>query len=130
MTMRLSEAISLGAMLHPQAFEMLRSPDGQTCALGAALDAVGGPQSSYLDLYCHWPDMLHLVVTHPVLGVRTFLEDAIAGLNDRHRWTREAIADWVETIEDAGMAAHAAGPRAVALLKWLHTPQGLAPSRC
>lgn len=102
--MKLSEAIRLGAMLHPQCFgSMNRWRDGgdlpsavgddeviATCALGAA-EAAGYPDTfsvSSSDMVCpecpQWTNGLEQVVAH---------------LNDRHRWTRERIADWVATVE-------------------------------
>ena len=114
--MRLSEAIRLGAMLHPQCFgalyEYRPGPADVTaneklprrvwrtrgvmksCALGAALMA--GYSETFENEYapvikrccpaCRAPDCLTQTISH---------------LNDRHRWTREAIADWVQTIEEA-----------------------------
>lgn len=108
--MRLSEAIRLGSMLKPQAFE--DHVDGKSCALRAAMDAAGlkdmygGSDScNYVAIMQQWP-----VSTLPFNGcpvrkrckdgrIVTDVCDAIYHLNDSHRWTREQIADWVETIE-------------------------------
>ena len=38
-------------------------------------------------------------VKHPVDGLEWTLRDAIMNLNDLHRWTREEIADWIETLD-------------------------------
>lgn len=117
--MRLSEAIRLGSMLKPQAFgppgAMLQSVS-KTCALAAAAEAIGlehlnvySPQWQALfkpttdtfacpvgELVCHgWPGQpATLANLWPVVSV-------VAHLNDHHHWTREQIADWVETIEAA-----------------------------
>jgi hypothetical protein len=100
---RLSEAIRLGAMLKPQGFWSLLTADGHTCALGAALDAIGA-SPSHFDEFLRWP-VLTSSVTHPVTG--TWWVSAygcIADLNDTHRWTREQIAGWVASIEDSNHA--------------------------
>lgn len=38
-------------------------------------------------------------VKHPVSGRYTELYFTIMDLNDNHRWTREQIADWIETLD-------------------------------
>ncbi len=42
---------------------------------------------------------LREVVKHPVDGRMLELETAIINLNDSHQWTREQIADWLETLD-------------------------------
>lgn len=99
--MRLSEAIRLGAMLHPQCFGVPRVQtirDGKeftlrTCAIGAASEAgyVWGVADDRVSLFS---------MSCPVDNcIRGSLVTIIAKLNDRHRWTREAIADFVQTVE-------------------------------
>jgi hypothetical protein len=114
--MKLSEAIRLGSMLRPQGHRMLMS-GGATCALGAALEAIGEDVwrlnfngDSAVDAVVKragWIDPEHVC---PACGEKfdgrdeTGEEDGfyvIAHLNDVHKWTREAIADWVEQIERA-----------------------------
>ena len=114
--MKLSEQIRLGAMLKPQAFGMLRRPvdwppvlgdvlglratEG-TCAYGAAMDAgYVGAAIDYVAAAC--PVRGHDYCTHVV---RPYVMSVVMHLNDHHRWTREAIADWVETIEAQHEAA-------------------------
>lgn len=112
--MRLSEAIRLGAMLKPQGFGDLwtggvRAVEGRlvdtpvhSCALGAAWDALG----------CGWRDPLKdpppaicAFLNQPAICPSCFLRrranlgQIVAHLNDHHRWTRERIADWVESQE-------------------------------
>jgi hypothetical protein len=102
----LSDAIRLGAMLHPQCFGvMAQQSDGvtlATCAMAAAKRAgydiarelsAGSPNllrfpSRPGDMLC--PQCLVLAGSRLAVVVH---------LNDDHRWTREAIADWVELIE-------------------------------
>jgi hypothetical protein len=99
--MRLSEAIRLGAMLHPQFFGHARliGTAGEilaTCAVGAAQEAgfIVHVADDGVRVTCptpkpHWP---HCREPQRVLAMVTHL-------NDIHRWTRERIADWLETIE-------------------------------
>ena len=116
--MQLSEAIRLGAMLRPQArgwlvrdvFVPTRGWRGWlgrgkmttgTCALGAALEAVG--MAADLGSVWHmWPWTLNrseLCPVCPVCGIARMASGIIWHLNDSHDWTREQIADWVATIE-------------------------------
>jgi hypothetical protein len=108
----LSAAIRLGAMLKPQGFN---SHDTHaSCALRAAADAVGiddilthsGPILNYVELTDRWPYLFTRVECPPEMG-GGFLElvKAIYLLNDAHHWTRERIADFVETVERAELAA-------------------------
>lgn len=107
--MRLSEAIRLGSMLKPQSIDgyQRRIPLALfgyvagyrvvgTCALGAALDAVGAlrprPQQCDAELAHRWPWLFHTTN-----GTSAWSQ--ITSRNDEHGWTREQIADWVETIE-------------------------------
>jgi hypothetical protein len=115
--MRLSEAIRLGSMLKPQGrYELVgevEAPRGLlnlrpsvlfTCALGAAADAIGVPLfDDTLDpedkLDETWPFLQSSgtcpACQHPYKRTGS----VVAHLNDDHGWTREAIADWVATIE-------------------------------
>jgi hypothetical protein len=108
--MKMSEAIRLGAMLKPQGFggKSVRSAT-VSCALGSALDALGVERQSTGAAHAHlvrlwpWSDRKLAYPTCPVDGCReVYVDKAIAGiwhLNDQHKWTRERIAGWVETIE-------------------------------
>jgi hypothetical protein len=104
--MKLSEAIRLGAMLQPQGFGVLKDDRGRTCALGAALSACN--LMSDRDPYGReipqttWPELCQGHVLCQVCERRmldTF--DLVTHLNDDHRWTRAAIAEWVATLEPA-----------------------------
>ena len=94
--MKLSEAIRLGTMLGKfQYFGGYRNyNDTATCALGAAEDAGFDVELP------HPTDEADC----PACG-RVFHEEdpdmeyTIPHLNDDHRWTREQIAAWVETVE-------------------------------
>jgi hypothetical protein len=97
--LKLSEAMRLGAMLSQQSYDI--AGPGR-CAFQAAADAVG--EKSYgAAVRKHWPwvdaNQLHPC---PHCGVRGYVAPIISiHLNDEHHWTRERIADWVQTIEDA-----------------------------
>lgn len=95
--MKLSEAIREGAKRHPQIFgDLYNRVDGAvvgSCALGAAMLM----QRSF-------PLLQSSRVTCPACmdpRIHTRLDNIITHLNDNHRWTREAIADWVATLEPA-----------------------------
>lgn len=95
-TLRLSEAIRLGAMLKPQAFGTWFDGEG-TCALGAAIDALGITESNVLLL-------AQTIVGRarcPVCGCDGAQFHLVPHLNDDHHWTRERIADWVEQQEQS-----------------------------
>ena len=105
--MRLSEAIRLGAMLKSQGFN--GDDVVHSCALRAAADAIGLADFKqgrrrildYAQLRCVFP-ILNEQRICPVLP--HYSDDMLAviwHLNDDHRWTRERIADWVETVEPA-----------------------------
>jgi hypothetical protein len=38
-------------------------------------------------------------VKHPVTKSEGIIKDIIINLNDYHKWTREAVADWLETLD-------------------------------
>lgn len=100
--MKLSEAIRLGAMLKPQSFYDYEIAGG-TCAIGAALDAIGA-LSSFDDDAEFFPILRREQRDVQCPACRQWLSYAsgvIVHLNDAHHWTRERIADWVETVEAA-----------------------------
>jgi hypothetical protein len=109
--MRLSEAIRLGAMATGHATGTSLSNDGNTCALGAALVAIGKATRLYSNAFYYWP-ILNEQVFHPVTGECLCMLSAVRILNDDHRWTREQIADWVQTVESERQQADAS-PEAV-----------------
>jgi hypothetical protein len=104
----LSQAIREGAKLRPQAFSLYfqHQKDGTvcSCALGAAAEAVLGitdiQKTDGEDIYDHFPELASAKQVTTPNKTTTFLRDAIVYLNDQMRWTREQIADWVETIEN------------------------------
>jgi hypothetical protein len=118
--MKLSEYVRLGAMLRPQVYGALFK-NGGSCAMGGVLEASG--IRAYNENLGPWGELLRASEkTFPLLSVRRkFPEGAIvpnwvsfedknematvwnviACLNNKpNYWTRERIADWVQTIED------------------------------
>lgn len=107
--MKLSEAIRLGSMLAPKGVGVLVDVDGHTCALGAACDAVSvririGQRGVNNATFKRWP-ILRMLVAPPVPDLagrkRVSVSVAIQTLNDQSGWSRERIADWIETLEAA-----------------------------
>lgn len=111
------EAIREGAKLHPQTFGWL-SRDGGMCALGSGLYTLGFREPAdpleIFDAINHtlnasYPYMIdHRKVFCPNGNILTChgedehwcLRELVLHLNDTHKWTREAIADWLETEEE------------------------------
>jgi hypothetical protein len=92
---KLSDAIRLGATFRPQGFGFILSSDGKnTCALGAAADALGLLETHLS--YCGglteegWNIMKS---RFPDAECKLF---AITNMNDKQGMTRETIADWLE----------------------------------
>ena len=108
--LRLSEAIRLGAMMLPEVHgPMFGKRDDQicgACAIGTALYAVGTMadrmrwviNSSLSEFSRHWPWTKEYRI-HPIDGIKLSACHIIVTLFEMHHWTREQIADWVETIE-------------------------------
>jgi hypothetical protein len=100
--MKLSEAIRLGAMMKPQAFN---GDDTQgSCALAAAAEACGMARNDegnipYSALSRTFPVLTQCVDSPVPLFAGCDVEELIWRLNDCACWSRERIADWVATIE-------------------------------
>jgi hypothetical protein len=94
-TITLSEAIRLGARLHPKCNDVLFNGEG-TCAIGAA--AVGrGWTPEYLDAWRTAGAFLpELMGDDQSMNKRDSLFYKIGSRNDEG-WTREEIADWLES---------------------------------
>ena len=92
--MKLSEAISLGAMLTPQAIGSLVDARGGHCAWASALDAVGHSRN-----ICEEWKWTERIIRCPACQAPSLVSSTIAHLNDQHLWTRHRIAEWVSTIE-------------------------------
>jgi hypothetical protein len=121
--MRLSEAIRLGSTLSRQVQGIFSHKDKGTCALGAAFQAVGGMTTEKVAIGTRilgrngkfwrtsketgssqivYPEQWNITkqVRCPVCRKKAELGAIITfHLNDKHDWTREAIADWLELEE-------------------------------
>lgn len=42
----------------------------------------------------------NMIVTHPINGTKIILGEVIISLNDRHEWSFDQIADWVESLDE------------------------------
>lgn len=107
--MKLSEAILLGSIGTEQAFGVLKTTDGRTCALGAAMTAMGMNLEG-LDELTRWKLFRDIASCWPVTKVHAqcpacnwgpvTVEAGIWHLNDKHGWPRPQIAAWVATLEE------------------------------
>lgn len=100
--LKLSEAMRLGSLVTKQAFNSWHSVDERgedmMCALSTAWYALTGHKSpSAVD-----SELVRLLdgrlVEHPVRRENYGLSEVIIDLNDRSRWSRTQIADWLESI--------------------------------
>ena len=101
--MKLSEAILLGSIGTGQCYADLTDGRGNSCALGAALSAIGKLKEQYPALWAAWPWVKTLRVKNPSGDKNVYreatVEDMIWDLNDTAKWTRPQIAAWVASIE-------------------------------
>ena len=105
--MRLSDAIREGIKKRKyQVFGSFRDNKGGTCAIGAANDAGWSwgrqeyPPGFYACPSCKLDTHTTLCFvkgTTENQGIYSY--EMVQHLNDDHRWTREAIADWLDTLE-------------------------------
>lgn len=108
--MRLSDAIRLGSMLGPQYFGDFYSGAGATCAFGAALEAIDLVFVDSDDVVRQWPWIVQIVPCPCGLcRERLRVVDAVPHLNDDVYWSRERIADWVESLETSAGLQRADG---------------------
>lgn len=111
--MPLTDAIRLGSMIRPKC-SFYFFFNGQSCAQGAALEATGTPYTEFemmsgkcrdhhVTMIAQWPWTQTRRITCPVCGHEEVVKDVIAHLNNTgigdHDWSREQIADWLETID-------------------------------
>lgn len=101
-----SAAIREGAKLRPQTTETYFDSLGRSCALGAGLEACFGYEDDNMaKLVGMYPYLQSVLVSCPAAGCDAGITDVtieglIPHLNDDHRWTREAIADWLYAVEE------------------------------
>lgn len=123
--MKLSEAIRLGSMMTEKIMGsyIARNTNGvpvRTCALGAAVVATGDTRDCIADvLEQRFPIITRMAVYPAPLTIHTpawlttgtaaTIGSNIAALNDTSGWSREQIADWVQSIEEK-QAVRPVGP--------------------
>lgn len=118
--MRLSEAIREGSKDTRPAYGWLGDGYVDACAMGAALIAtgvewIGKGRAHIIEVYrlyfrqawnlymsdcplsCGW--MANAIVDQHGNRYASSILNIVTHLNDDHRWTREAIADWVQLQE-------------------------------
>lgn len=104
--MKFSEAIRLGAMSTGQCFGVsynkVNGDVTETCALGAAMHAIGGIGEKWpvewnwaYDTLAYCP----MGCSHPYGWEAPCVLMVTAHLNDGHKWSRERVADYVESME-------------------------------
>ena len=111
--MTLADAIRKGAMQRGQARWILYDPVNHTsCVLGALLEGVfGTPAPDYdamvrVTLREMFPQLVEPIAcpscqstqSQHLPGPPTLTEIMVDHLNDQHGWTREQIADWLDTL--------------------------------
>lgn len=107
--MKLSEAIREGCKLRKKNvgtfFGEDEGPDGGSCALGAAMEAVGYTFGDFIRRMdfakVGFIDIDRIREVCPECKEDASMYHVISEhLNDLHSWSREAIAEWVEVIEN------------------------------
>jgi len=110
--MKLSDAIRKGCKEHPQALgvsaeytwgtEELKS----TCAIAAGVVGLTDLKVYHSGLMDQAEALFPILLKQVPEGFGRYggcnvpIRTAIVSLNDTHRWSREAIAEWVATIEE------------------------------
>lgn len=108
-TMKLSDCMREGAKRSGQAFGALQTVDGRTCAMGAAMLGGGmiineqfGPWvPAIYELWSQFPWLRTVLADCPECGPgwRETVYGIAIHVNDNHHWTRERIADWLDTVD-------------------------------
>ena len=108
--MKLSTAIRIGSMTTKQIKGAVNDGGNGRCAIGAAIDATGnepGCTAWHSQITTFFP-LAGLEVKMPPHECSLCTEcryvpvfHVLYHLNDTANWTREAIADWVESVENA-----------------------------
>ena len=117
--MKLAEAMREGAKRGPQVFQSwFGVVFDSSCAMGAALKGVGACEafpmeapSKLVQIFFPWVHEGEVIC--PGCGVFQAHPGAVIAmhLNDLHKWSRERIADWVETIEPETSGSTSASSR-------------------
>lgn len=102
--MKMYEAMRLGSMMWEQAFGVGWSLDGKRCAVVTATSAACVDRFPVYSLKVPCPLGCSHAIPSYFIGEESqptaHVNQVCAHLNDKHRWTREKIADWLEPIEE------------------------------
>ena len=95
----LAEAMRRGCALRPvQIKHALFNGEAGACALGAVYSGTGDESLTLEQLYRVYYELAD-IVTWPVNPDLAYtVIESITYLNDYHGWTREQIADWLDTL--------------------------------
>lgn len=91
--MRYSEGILNGGSYHQALYKNV-SAKSTWLHEGLAENSAGRRDSRVDDL-----PGIHEMVNHPITKHRQSIEKIVISLNDYHKWTREEIADWLDTLD-------------------------------
>lgn len=101
---KLSDAIRIGAKSGGQLYYKLLDNSHNSCAMGAAYIAVFPDitETDCIKIDTHKKIQNQLqtdeLVMHPIRKWKCHLTIIVVDLNNTYRWTREQIADWLESI--------------------------------
>ena len=101
--MKLWKAIVKGSKYRPQCGGDFFGLEGGSCALGAAVEGIVGPNFGGKEAFARSIYMATKETYRVCPKCKETMKPyghAIAHVNDLHGWSREAIAEWVKTIED------------------------------
>ncbi len=102
--MKLSEAMRLGSITTTQARGAWSAPgdspedDPKMCAMSTAWYALTGHDGNDASGSALEDLLSKHLVSHPVDSYPVTVRSTIIDLNDRHKWTRLQIADWLSGI--------------------------------
>jgi hypothetical protein len=94
-TLRLSDAIRIGAKLRPQCTYEPFDKVGRSCALGAAYEATFGRTGDVMEVYGTLPYRYPALLRQLPSSTKDIMSE-IFERNDQWHNTREQIADWLE----------------------------------
>lgn len=97
----LAEAMRKGAALRPQCFGSYFW-QGASCAIGAAYEGATGRANEEVNrnhVLQLFPDIAGKGCVCPSCGESHTAYTMMVHLNDTHKWTREAIASWMDSLQ-------------------------------
>lgn len=99
--MKISEAMRIGTKKRPQThFGFFGLEDGQlcSCAIGAAIEgATGKAEFENFNPYFNGINIMYEQMHNPILDGRYSIYSVVTFLNDIEKWSRQGIADCLES---------------------------------